>query len=88
MEIISMEMCNSLDEYINILFDLDRTQKICIALNDKDSLLKYFAYVPMELIPEVLAFPCGRINNEQKHKHLNIVYSTMQWWYANVILLS
>ena len=66
---------------ISILVDLDRTQKICIALNDKDSLLKYFANEHVELIPEVLALPHGRIVNEHKYKHLNIVYSI-------VILLS
>ena len=70
---------NNLD-VINQLFKLDRTQKIVLALQDKDSLLKYLANVPVELIPEVLAFPLRRIDNEHQHEHLNIVYSTMRWW--------
>ena len=32
------------------------------------------ANVPVELIPQVLAFPRERV------EHLNIVYSTMRWW--------
>ena len=79
MKIISMEMSDSLDEYIEILVDLDRTQKLCLALNDKDSLLKYLANVPVELIPEVLSFPRW-VDDLPPHKHLNIVYSTMRWW--------
>jgi hypothetical protein len=65
---------------IEKLLGLDQFQKIVLALQDKDSLLKYLANVPVKLIPEVLAFPCGRIVNEHKHKHLSIVYSTMRWW--------
>jgi hypothetical protein len=65
---------------INGLLHLGQTQKIIAALQDKDSLLKYLANVPVELIPEVLAFPPGQIADEFKHKHLNIVYSTMRWW--------
>jgi hypothetical protein len=62
------------------LLALDRTEKIVLALNVKESLLQYLANIPLKLIPEVLAFPCGRIVNEHEHKHLNIVYSTMRWW--------
>jgi hypothetical protein len=65
---------------INGLLHLGWTQKIIAALQDKDSLLQYLANIPVQLIPEVLAFPCGRIVNEHEHKHLNIVYSTMRWW--------
>jgi hypothetical protein len=65
---------------IDRLLELDQFQKIVLALQDKDSLLKYLANVSVELIPEVLAFPCGWTVNEHKHKHLNIVYSTMRWW--------
>jgi hypothetical protein len=65
---------------IDRLLDLDRINKIMLALQDKDSLLQYLANVPVELIPEVLTFPCGRIVDEFKQKHLNIVYSTMRWW--------
>jgi Ran GTPase-activating protein (RanGAP) involved in mRNA processing and transport len=70
---------NNLD-VINQLFKLDRTQKIVLALQDKDSLLQYLANVPVELIPEVLAFPYERNVDEHQHKHLNIVYCTMRWW--------
>jgi hypothetical protein len=66
--------------FIHKLLELDRIDKIVLALQDKDSLLKYLANIPLKLIPEVLAFPCGRIVDEHEHKHLNIVYSTMRWW--------
>jgi hypothetical protein len=65
---------------IDKLLKLNRIDKIMLALQDKDSLLQYLANVPVELIPEVLAFPRGRIVNVYKHKYLNIVYSTMRWW--------
>jgi hypothetical protein len=65
---------------IDRLLQLDRTQKIMFALQDKDSLLQYLANVPLELIPEVLAFPLCQVADEHQHKHLNIVYSTMRWW--------
>jgi hypothetical protein len=65
---------------IDRLLGLDQTQKIMLALQDKDSLLKYLANVPVELIPEVLAFPLQRDANHCQHKHLNILYSTMRWW--------
>jgi hypothetical protein len=35
--------------------------KIMLALQNKEYLLKYLANVPVELIPEVLAFPRGQI---------------------------
>jgi hypothetical protein len=56
------------------LLCLDRTQKILLALQEKDSLLKYLANVPVELIPEVLALMNVSTNI------LNIVYSTLRWW--------
>jgi hypothetical protein len=65
---------------IDRMLGLDQTEKILIALNDKDSLLKYLANVPVKLIPEVLAFPPGQIAEEFKRKYLNIGYSTMRWW--------
>ena len=67
---------------IDGMLQLDRTQKIVIALQDKDSLLKYLANVPVELIPEVLAFPLQPVDDlfVGQHEHLNIVYSTMRWW--------
>ena len=70
----------SLAGCIDRLLQLDCTQKIMLALQDKDSLLQYFANVPMELIPEVLAFPLRWVVDKHQHKHLNIVYSTMRWW--------
>jgi hypothetical protein len=69
-----------LEGNIRILLRLDRTQKIILALQDKDSLLTYLANVPVELIPEVLAFPLRQADDQPQHKHLNIVYSTMRWW--------
>jgi hypothetical protein len=67
------------------MLQLDRAQKIVVALQDKDSLLKYLANVPVELIPEVLAFPLRHVPlrnpfNQRQHEYLNIVYSTMRWW--------
>jgi Ran GTPase-activating protein (RanGAP) involved in mRNA processing and transport len=64
---------------INRMLDLDRTQKIFLALQDKDSLLKYLANIPVELIPDVLTFP-QRVDDQPLNKHLNIFFSTMRWW--------
>jgi len=66
---------------IGRLLQSNRTQKILLALQDKDSLLQYFANVPVELIPDVLAFHHGRgVDEHQQHRFLNMVYSTMRWW--------
>ena len=65
---------------IDRLLQLDCTQKIMLALQDKDSLLQYLANVPVGLMPEVLAFPLRQVDNQCQHKHLNIQYSTMRWW--------
>jgi hypothetical protein len=71
------EESENLDECIHKLIDLNPTEKIMLALQDKESLLQYFTNIPVELIPEVLAFfhpiHCP-------HKCLNILYSTMRWW--------
>jgi hypothetical protein len=48
---------HKLEGCIGILLELDRAQKISLALQDKDSLLQYLANVPVGLIPDVLAFP-------------------------------
>jgi hypothetical protein len=64
---------------INRLIELGRTEKIIAALQDKESLLKYLANVPVELMPEVFAFIRQNIYHSP-HKHLSIVYSTMRWW--------
>jgi hypothetical protein len=77
----------SLQSCIENLLELDRTQKIMLALQDKDSLLQYFANAPVGLIPEVLAFPHGRDDDQSQHKHLNIVYSTMRWWNMPLLYL-
>jgi hypothetical protein len=69
-----------LEGNIRKLLRLDRTQKIMLALQDKDSLLQYLANVPVELIPEVLAFPLQQNCNQRQHRNLNVVYSTMRWW--------
>jgi hypothetical protein len=74
------ETDNKLDYCIDRLLKLEKEDKIMLALQDKDSLLQYFANVPVELIPEVLAFPLRWGVDEHQHKQLNIVYSTMRWW--------
>jgi hypothetical protein len=67
---------------IERMLSLDRKAKIVLALQDKDSLHQYLANVPVELIPEVLAWPRGRVVDEHylQRKFINIVYSTMRWW--------
>ena len=77
---IEIVHCRYVNGFIDRLLELNQTQKIIFALQDKDSLLQYLANVPVELIPEVLAFPHGQFDNQPLHKHLNIVYSTMRWW--------
>jgi hypothetical protein len=76
----------SLAGCIDILLELDRTQKIMLALHDKDSLLQYLANVPFKLIPEVLAFT-QQDGNQRQHRHLNVVYSTMRWWNMPMLYL-
>ena len=66
--------------FIDGMLKLDRTQKLMLALQDKDYLLLYLANVPMKLMPEVMAFPHRQVDNHCPHKCLNIVYSTMRWW--------
>jgi hypothetical protein len=73
-------MSMTLGTLINKLLGLDRTQKILFALSDKDFLLDYLANMPVELMPEVLAFSQRDINQCQCRTTLNIVYSTMRWW--------
>jgi len=73
-------LVRGIDRGIDRLIELERTEKIVLALQDKDSLLTYLANVPVELIPEVLAFPLQQFDNQPLHKHLNIIYSTMRWW--------
>jgi len=70
----------SLRGCVDRLLELDCTQKILLALQDKESLLKYLANVPLKLMPEVLAFPLRRVVNQPQHKHFNMVYSMIRWW--------
>ena len=71
---------HNLQGCIDRMLEMNRAQKIVLALQDKDSLLQYLANIPVELIPEVLAFPHGRVDDQHQHEHLNIVYSTVRWW--------
>jgi hypothetical protein len=65
---------------IKRLLGLDRIQKIMLALQDKESLLKYLVNVPVELMPEVLFFPLRQVDDQMQHRYLNVLYSTMRWW--------
>jgi hypothetical protein len=80
MQMLSRDASHIVEGNIRTLLRLDRTQKILLALQHKDSLLQYLANIPVELIPEVLAFPLRQGDNQRQHKRLNIVYSTMRWW--------
>jgi hypothetical protein len=73
------QMSDNLTGCIDRLLQLDRTQKILLALQDKESLLKYLANIPVELVPVVLALS-QQHGNSRQHRYLNIVYSTMRWW--------
>jgi hypothetical protein len=71
------------DVYIDRLLQLDRTQKILLALQDKDSLLQYLADIPVGLMPKVLAFSVLAFPLDlfvSRHINLSILYSTMRWW--------
>jgi hypothetical protein len=69
----SYSFCSCIDGLLN----LDRTQKVMLALQDQDCQLQYLANVPVELMPEVLAFPLRQVD---QCRYLNILYSTMRWW--------
>jgi hypothetical protein len=70
---------NCMVSCITSLLEMNHARKIVLALQDKDSLLQYLANVPVGLMPDVMAFPLRQVDNQQ-HKQLNIVYSTMRWW--------
>jgi len=70
---------------INRMFDLNRTQKLLLALQDKESLLKYLANVPLGLMPEVLALLFQRDGNQRQGRNLSTVYTIMRWW--NMLML-
>jgi hypothetical protein len=77
---IYTECFYNLAGYIDKMLELDRTEKILLAMQDKDNLLQYLSNISVEIIPDVLAFFRGQVVNEHQHKHLNIVYCTMRWW--------
>ena len=72
----------------NRLLQLDCKQKFLLALQDKDSLLEYLANVPVELMPDVMAFPLRQDGYQCEHKHLNVVYSNAMVEYVCALLLS
>jgi hypothetical protein len=78
--LFSMGENERLCDFITSLLEMNHAQKIVLALQDKDSLLQYFANVPVGLMPDVMAFPLGWVANEHQHKKLNVLYSTMRWW--------
>jgi hypothetical protein len=59
------------------LIKLNRTKKLLIALHDKDSLLRYLAHMPMQLMPEVLEFL--QLENNLR-KRMSMMYCLMRWW--------
>ena len=79
----SYNVCSCIDE----LLQLDRIDKILLALQDKDSIIKDLANVPVGLMPEVLALPHQQVDNKFQHRYLNILYSTMRWWNMPMLYL-
>ncbi len=62
---------------ISINETLDRTSKILIAMHDKESLLKYLADVPVQSMPDVLAF----IQRERDQvQSMSMMYAIVRWW--------
>ena len=74
-----------LQNCINRMSGMNQTQKIILALQDKDSLLQYLANVPLGLMPEVLDFLLQRDGNQHQGRNLDIVYSIMRWWNMPVL---
>jgi len=69
--------------------ELNRTDKLLLAIQDKDSLLGYLANVPVELMPHVLAClarfwerESDAMTNQEHGKILSrsMVYVAMRWW--------
>jgi hypothetical protein len=56
---------------------LSRTKKLLIALHHKDSLLRYLALMPVQLMPEVMEF-LQLENNLQKR--MSMMYCLMRYW--------
>jgi hypothetical protein len=59
------------------LMKLSRTKKLLIALHDKDSLLKYLAHMPVQLMPEVMEF---LQMEDDLQKRMSMMYCLMRWW--------
>ena len=81
------------ENFSSINTSLDRTDKVFLALLDNESLREYLSDVPIEFMPEVLAFlqrnnmiiPALRrltsFHLEMTPAHtLNMLYSCMRWW--------
>ena len=69
-----MEDNDKLNYYTDTLLWLDCTQKIVLALLDKDSIIQYLAHVHVGIIQDVLAFPFRRIDDGHQHEHLNATF--------------
>jgi hypothetical protein len=81
------------ENFSSINTSLDRTDKLLLALLDKESLREYLSDVPIEFMPEVLAFlqrnnmiipalqrsTSFHLGMTPSHT-LNMVYSCMRWW--------
>lgn len=65
------------------MYTLSRTDKLLIAMHNKDYLLEYLAIVPVELMPHVLDF-IQRLRPRQLKKYenrsLSMMYVAMRWW--------
>jgi hypothetical protein len=80
------------NHFSRINADFDREDKVLLALLDKEYLLEYLSDVPIEFMPEVLAFLQRKLinnhslwstsfNNKMTPSHtLNMLYSCMRWW--------
>ena len=56
---------------------LSRTKKLLIALHDKNSLLRYLANMPVQLMPEVMEFL--QLEDDLR-KRMSMMYCLMRWW--------
>jgi len=70
-------------ERLSSMYTLSRTDKLLIAMHDKDYLLEYLAIVPVELMPHVLDL-IQRLRPRQLKKYenrsLSMMYVAMRWW--------
>jgi hypothetical protein len=71
----SDSICGCIDR----MLCMGRAEKTLLALQDKESLLRYLADIPVGLMPKVLAFS-QRDGYLIQQINLSIVYSTMRWW--------